>query len=160
MPIETAGRRAERRRRGAALPYTDGTCASREPRRQGRRGLGTGYHGGVPHPAALVDEIANELGTWPGVSIDRRSEDIALVLYERLELGVLDRDRGVVELHFSLPEHDELVEHGDAEPDDSAPGSVSHLLEGPSDVTAVIELFDRRYRDLRGEDDAYSSADP
>jgi hypothetical protein len=113
----------------------------------------------VPHPAALVDEIANELATWPGVSIDRRSEDIALVRYEQLDLGVLDRDRGVVELHFSLPEHDELVEHGDAELSDSAPGSVSHLVEGPSDVTAVIGLFDRRYRDLRGEDDAYSSQD-
>jgi hypothetical protein len=130
-----------------------------DPQGQGRRGRRSGYHGHVPHPAALVDEIANELGTWPGVSIDRRSEDIALVLYERFELGVLDRKRGVVELHFSLPEHDELVEHGDAEPADSMPGSVSHLLEGPSDVTAVIELFDRRYRDLRGEDDAYSSQD-
>jgi hypothetical protein len=113
----------------------------------------------VPRPAALVDEIANELGTWPGVSIDRRSEDIALVRYEHLELGILDRERGVAELHFSLAEHDELVEHGDAEPADSMPGSVSHLVEGPSDVTAVIELFDRRYRDLRGEDDAYSSQD-
>jgi hypothetical protein len=113
----------------------------------------------VPHPAALVDEIANELGTWPGVSIERRSEDIALVRYEHLELGTLDRDRGAVELHFSLPEHDELVERGDAEPTDSTPGSVSHLVEGPSDVTAVIELFDRRYRDLRGDDDAYSSQD-
>jgi hypothetical protein len=113
----------------------------------------------VSHAAALVDEIANELGTWPGVRIDRRSEDIALVHYENLELGVLDRDRGVVELHFSLPEHDELVEHGDAEPAESDPGSVSHLVEGPSDVTAVMELFDRRYRDLRGDDDAYSSQD-
>jgi hypothetical protein len=118
-----------------------------------------GYDGHVPHPAALVDEIANELGTWPGVSIERRSQDIALVRYEQLELGILDRDRGAVELHFSLPEHDELVEHGDAEPADSTPGSVSHLVEGPSDVTAVIELFDRRYRDLRGDDDAYSSQD-
>jgi hypothetical protein len=27
-------------------------------------------------------------------------------------------------------------------------------------VTAVLELFDRRYRDLRGEDDPYSSQDP
>jgi hypothetical protein len=113
----------------------------------------------VSHAAALVDEIANELGTWPGVRIERRSEDLAVVHYERLELGVLDRDRGVAELHFSLPEHDELVEHGDAEPADSLPGSVSHLVEGPSDVTAVIELFDRRYRDLRGEDDTYSSQD-
>jgi hypothetical protein len=113
----------------------------------------------VSRAAPLVDEIANEVGAWPGVSIDRRSEDVAVVRYERLELGILDRDRGVVELHFSLPEHDELVEHGDAEPADSTPGSVSHQVEGPSDVTAVLELFDRRYRDLRGEDDAYSSQD-
>jgi hypothetical protein len=113
----------------------------------------------VPHPAALVDEIANELATWPGVSIERESEDVAVVRYEHLDLGALDRDRGVVNLHFSLPEHDQLVEHGDAELSDSAPGSVSHLVEGPSDVTAVIELFDRRYRDLRGDDDAYSSQD-
>jgi len=27
-------------------------------------------------------------------------------------------------------------------------------------VTAVLELFGRRYRDLRGEDDPYSSRDP
>ena len=32
------------------------------------------------------------------------------------DLGLLDRERGLVELDFSLPEHDELVEHGDAEP--------------------------------------------
>jgi hypothetical protein len=113
----------------------------------------------VPRAAVLVDEIANELGTWPGVHVDRRSEDIAVVHYERLELGVLDRDRGVVELHFSLAEHDELVEHGDAEPADSTRGSVSHVVKGPADVTAVVELFDRRYRDLRGEDDPYSSQD-
>jgi hypothetical protein len=130
------------------------------PHRKGPAREGSGYDERVPHPAALVDEIANELGTWPGVSIDRRSQDIALVRYEHLELGILDRDRGVAELRFSLPEHDELVEHGDAEPADSMPGSVSHLVEGPSDVTAVIELFDRRYRDLRGDDGAYSSQDP
>jgi hypothetical protein len=28
------------------------------------------------------------------------------------------------------------------------------------DVTAVLELFDRRYRDVRGEDEPYSSEDP
>ena len=116
----------------------------------------------MSHAAALVDEIANELDTWPGVRIERRSDGAALVRYEHLELGVLDRDRGVVELGFSLPEHDELVEHGDAEPADPTPDSdaVRHDIEGPADVTAVLELFDRRYRDLRGEDDPYSSQDP
>jgi len=115
----------------------------------------------MAHPE-LVDEIANELNTWPGVSIERPSEDVALVRYGELELGVLDRNRGVAELRFSHPEHDELVEHGEAEPESEAPDSdaVSHDVNGPSDVTAVLELFDRRYRDLRGEDDPYSSQDP
>jgi Family of unknown function (DUF5519) len=112
--------------------------------------------------AALVDEIANELDSWPGVHIERRSEDVALVRYEHVELGVLDRDRGVVELRFSRPERDELLEHGDAEPSAAMPDSdaVSHSVNGPADVTAVLELFDRRYRDVRGEDDPYSSEDP
>ena len=36
---------------------------------------------------------------------------------------------------------------------------MSHSIRGPSDITAVLELFDRRYRDVRGEDDSYSSKD-
>ena len=122
------------------------------------------YDRPVSRSPALVDEIANELDTWPGVRIERRSDGAALVRYEELdlELGVLDRDRGVVELRFSGPEHDELVKRGDAEPSDSTPASdvVSHDVEGPSDVTAVLDLFDRRYREVRGEDEPYSSQDP
>jgi luciferase-like monooxygenase len=116
----------------------------------------------MPRADALVDEIANELDTWPGVRIERRPDGAASVRYEALELGVLFADRGVAELSFSHAEHDELVEHGDAEPSDPAPQSreVTHRIEGPSDVSAVLELFDRRYRDLRGEDDPYSSQDP
>ena len=111
---------------------------------------------------AFVDEVANELDTWPGVRIERRADGAAVVRYEHVELGVLDRDRGVAELRVSHPEHDDLIEHGDAEPDPATPYSdvVSHDLRGPSDVTAVLDLFDRRYRDLRGEDDPYSSQDP
>jgi hypothetical protein len=85
-----------------------------------------------------------------------------LVLYEQLELGVLDRERGVAELRFADPERDAIVEHGAAEPAEPVYESenVSHDVHGPSDITAVLELFDRRYRDLRGEDDPYSSSDP
>jgi hypothetical protein len=116
----------------------------------------------VSRAEALVDEIANELDSWPGVRIGRRSDGAVLVRYEQHELGVLYRDRGLVELPFLLAEHDELVEHGDAEPADSTPDSsgVSHGVHGPADVTAVLELFDRRYRDVRGEDDPYTSQDP
>jgi hypothetical protein len=115
----------------------------------------------VPRPE-LIDEVANELDSWPGVRIEPRSEAVHVVRYEHVELGLLDRDRGVAELRFSHPEHDELVEHGAAEPDAAFPDTdlVSHSVDGPSDVTAVLELFDRRYRDVRGEDDPYSSEDP
>jgi hypothetical protein len=106
---------------------------------------------------ALIDEIANELDTWPGVRIERRSDGAAVVRYEDMEMGVLDPARAVVELRFGLPEHEELVEHGDALPESDV---VSHGVRGPADVTAALELFDRRYRDLRGEDDPYTSEDP
>ena len=116
----------------------------------------------VSRAAALVDEIANELVTWPGVRVERRGDGAALVRYEHLELGVLYRERGIAELPFLDAEHDELIERGDAEPADATPDShgVSHGIHGPADVTAVLELFDRRYRDLRGEDAPYSSQDP
>jgi hypothetical protein len=113
----------------------------------------------VSRASALVDEIASELDSWPGVRIERVSESAMLVRYEHLELGVLDRESGVVEMRFSDAERDELVERGDAEPAESMPESVSHGIHGPADVTAVLGLFDRRYRDLRGEDDPYSSQD-
>ncbi len=116
----------------------------------------------MPGADAFVDEIANELATWPGVRIERRSDGAALVRYEQHELGVLYRDRGVAELPVLGPEHDELIEHGDAEPAELTADSVgvSHDLRGPSDVTAVLELFDGRYRDVRGEADPYSAEDP
>jgi len=112
--------------------------------------------------SAIVDDIASELSTWPGVRIERRPDGCAVVRYEQLELGMLDRDRGLAELRVSHPEYDELIEHGDAEPADPAPDDdvVSHDVRGPADVTAVLELFDRRYRDVRGEEDPYSSQDP
>ncbi len=116
----------------------------------------------MPEASAFVDEVANELATWPGVRIERRGDGAAVVRYEHSELGLLYRDRGVAELPVLEPEHDELIEHGDAEPAVTTPESsgVSRSLHGPSDVTSVLELFDRRYRDVRGEDDPYSSVDP
>ncbi len=116
----------------------------------------------MSHVNVLVDEIANELDSWPGVRIERRADGSALAHYEHLELGVLDRDRGVVELRLPAREREDLDEPDDPELADSLPdfGVVSHDVRGPSDVTAVLELFDRRYRDLRGEDEPYSSQDP
>lgn len=111
--------------------------------------------------APLVDEVANELNTWPGIRVQRRGDGATEILYEQSTLGILYRDRGVAELPVLTEEHDELIEHGDAEPAELTPESsgVSHDIHGPGDVTAVLELFDRRYRDVRGEDDPYTSSD-
>jgi hypothetical protein len=106
---------------------------------------------------ALVDEVANELATWPGVHIERRADGAAVVRYEQVELGVLDPVGGTAELPELGEEREELLEHGDALAD---PAGVSHDVHGPADVTAVLDLFDRRYRDVRGEDDPYSVEDP
>lgn len=115
----------------------------------------------MSHADALVDEIANELDTWPGVNIELQSPSTAVVRYESLVLGILDSDRGVAQILVSPPEYADLIEHGDAEPSDPVAGheSVSHAVEGPSDVTQVLGLFDSRYRELRGEDEPYSSSD-
>jgi hypothetical protein len=116
----------------------------------------------VPDVSAFVDEVANELATWPGIRIERRSDGAAIVRYEHSELGVLFPERGVAELPVLEREHDVLIEHGDAEPAEFSRDSVgvSHSIHGPADITAVLGLFDRRYRDLRGEEDPYSSEDP
>jgi hypothetical protein len=108
-----------------------------------------------------VDEVANEVNTWPGVHIERLSPSVTVARYEQLDLGTFDTDRGVVEVRFTPAEVEDLVEHGNVEPPaPSEPELVSHELHGPADVTAALELLDRRYRDLRGEDDPYTSEDP
>src|SRR5271167_2614773 len=104
----------------------------------------------MAHADALIDEIANELDTWPGVGIERRADGAAVVRFERLELGVLHPGTGTAELRFEGLEEEELIERGDAEPAEY--DTVSHAVGGPSDVTAVLELFDRRYREVRGDD--------
>lgn len=116
----------------------------------------------MARPADLVDEIANELATWPGVRIEPRADGSAAVRYDQATVGLLYPERGVAELHVLDVEHDELIEHGEAEPAELRPDSsgVSHDVRGPADVTAVLELFDRRYRELRGEDAPYESEDP
>jgi luciferase-like monooxygenase len=120
------------------------------------------YDRHVRDVSAFADEIANELATWPGVRFEARTDGVTVVRYGRSELGLLYPERGVVELPVPDREHDILIEHGDAEPANLTGESfgVSHSIRGPADVTAVLALVDRRYRDLRGEDDPYSSEDP
>jgi hypothetical protein len=120
------------------------------------------YDRPVRDVSAFVDEIAYELATWPGIRFESRTDGVAVVRYGHSVLGVLYPDRGVAARPVPGREHDILIEHGDAEPADLTADSfeVSRAIRGPADITAVLRLFDRRYRDLRGEDDPYSSEDP
>ena len=115
----------------------------------------------MPGVDAFIDEIVSEMDSWPGVQAERRSQELIVLRYEQLELGALDRSTGLAELHFAPGEREELVERGDAEAayPEQVDANVSHELRGAADVEAVLELFRRRYRDLRGEDDPYSSSD-
>ena len=70
----------------------------------------------MPSSEAIVAEVANELATWPGVSFERGDGGATLVRYEQHELGWLYPERGVAEIPVLDAEHDELIEHGDAEP--------------------------------------------
>jgi hypothetical protein len=111
----------------------------------------------IDSPFLLTIQPAQQTPSEPRVY-----EGSAIVRYEHSELGVLYPDRGVAELPVLDRERDVLVEHGNAEPAEPTGDAVgiSHSIHGPSDITAVLELFDRRYRDGRGEDDPYSSDDP
>lgn len=104
---------------------------------------------------ALVDEVANELVTWPGVHVERRSDGAAVIRYDDIPLGILHVESALAQIPESEDERERLIEHGDAEEADVA--GATHEIRGPSDVTEVLELFDRRYRDVRGEDEPYSS---
>ena len=52
------------------------------------------YDRRVSRSTPLVDEVANELATWPGVRIERDADETAVVRYEQHELGILYRERG------------------------------------------------------------------
>ena len=76
-------------------------------------------------------------------------------------IGVLGRLapelQDVIDVHGRGAEGDPCdrwMRHGDAEPAEATPDStgVDHAVHGPEDVTAVLDLFDRRYRSIRGDD--------
>src|SRR5207248_246450 len=126
--------RASRARESAGQGFCDGAVRGLF---SGRRAASVErYDRRVSHRAAIVDELAVELADWPGVSVEWRADGSAVVRYEQLELGMLDRERGIAELRFALPERDALVEHGDAAPAEPVYDSenVRHDLNGPSDL--------------------------
>ncbi len=103
--------------------------------------------------SAALDEVATELETWPGVRLERHVDGTISAHYHHSHLGTLYPGLDVAELPFQGIERDALIDDGAAEPASATPEStgVSHDLRGPSDITAVLDLFDRRYHNVRGE---------
>ena len=91
----------------------------------------------MPEPSAFVDEVANELDSWPGVLIEPRPDGVTVVRYRHSELGLLYPDRGIAELPFLGVEHDELIEHGEAEPAEATPDSVASVMASAAPRTST-----------------------
>jgi len=90
--------------------------------------------------------IERELRRWPGVTAAPHRYGGVEFRLGRKELGHLHGDR-LADLPFPVRIRRELVASGRARPHHVVPesGWVSRRIDGPEDVTAVLELFRLQY---------------
>ncbi len=91
-------------------------------------------------------EIEREVLGWPGVTTGDTGRGGLQFSYGRVELGHL-HGNSFADLPFPKKIRDELIAEGRASVHDPLPDSgwVRHRMEGPEDVTEVIELFRMNY---------------
>jgi hypothetical protein len=99
----------------------------------------------------ILQEIKNEILSWPGVTAKQyRFGGIEFRLKKR-EMGHIHGDR-LVDLAFPMKTRNELVNSGFVSPHHVLPqsGWVSYWINnGEEDVLSVIRLFRMRYEQLR-----------
>ena len=113
----------------------------------------------MPDVSAFVDEVASELNMWPGVRIEG-ARTVPPCAHEQLELGVLTETAASPSCPSSVPST--TSSSSTATPRRPRPlpiptGSATTCTTFGRGRRA--ELFDRRYRDVRGEGNPYSSED-
>ncbi|HZP28112.1 MAG TPA: luciferase family protein [Acidimicrobiia bacterium] len=96
---------------------------------------------------APSERIAREVGSWPGVEVDRGELGEVAFKYGRRELGHVHGDHAA---HFSFPRPvwHELHAEGRIEGHPVFPGKTGpaqRRIAGDDDVTDVVELFRINY---------------
>lgn len=90
--------------------------------------------------------VAEEVGSWPGVTIDDRGENGLQFLYGTVELGHM-HGRHVAHLPMPRKAGDALVEAGRATAHPALPDSgwVQRLIATSDDTSEAIALFRMNY---------------
>jgi hypothetical protein len=94
----------------------------------------------------IAERIANEVGSWEGVTSHPHRFGGVEFRFGRRELGHLHGDR-LADLPFPRRVAEELVAAGRAQPHHVVPDSgwVSRRITGDDDVSDVVELFRLSY---------------
>ena len=92
------------------------------------------------------EQIRETVGSWPGVTTKPHRFGGTEYLYGKKEMGHVHGDR-LADLPMPRPLHDELIASGRAQPHHILPetGWISVWIDGPGDVSGVIELFRMQY---------------
>jgi len=93
--------------------------------------------------------ISDTVTTWDGITESPHRFGGTAFRLGRREVGHIHSDR-LVDIPFSKPVRDQLVEDGEAEPHHVLPGTgwVSVFLECQSDVDRAVRLLRRSYDGL------------
>ena len=92
------------------------------------------------------EQIREAVGSWPGVTTKPHRFGGTEYLYGKKEMGHVHGDR-LADLPLPRRLHDELIASGRAQPHHILPetGWISVWIDGPRDVSGVIELFRMQY---------------
>ena len=94
---------------------------------------------------ASTSTIEREVLNWPGVTSEPGRFGATSFRYGKRELGHVHRDR-IADLPVTREMREEILARGRARPHRAGvKGYISHPIEDPEDVSAVLEILGRNY---------------
>jgi hypothetical protein len=104
-----------------------------------------GTHNGVRLPDSITRQIQNEVGAWPGVTVETHPGMIFFHVGRR-EIGHLHAER-MADLPFPVRIREGLVAERKADLHYLHPASgwITYYIRGEQDIPAIVELFRMNY---------------
>ena len=94
---------------------------------------------------ASTSTIEREVLNWPGVTSEPGRFGATSFRYGKREIGHVHRDR-IADLPVTREMREEILARGRARPHRAGvKGYISHPIEDPEDVSAVLEILGRNY---------------